>query len=178
MITKTKLIFILSSGSEEVFNFDRKILLGSATFQIARKFYSCGGHTGRDIKLSSLFLSFDYSGRSAQLEPMIHVRAWASLCGMPACCVVVGGYCERPLKQCEMYWLDRNRWGELPLLREARYSSGSVVLVSKRLFSFSGAYGFEQHLNSIETLQIENREEWKTLTVTLSSACPSAAASL
>ena len=63
----------------------------------------------------------------------------ASLSGFSDKLILVGGGSERGLLTiCEKYFVNLNKWGELPPLNIARYWPGSTLLRSNRAFCFTG----------------------------------------
>ena len=60
------------------------------------------------------------------------------MCGLPSLLIVLGGNNEKDLKICEKYFVNLNKWTGLPPLSTARQWPGSVLLESKRAFSFCG----------------------------------------
>ena len=79
--------------------------------------------------------------------------------------VAVGGLLNgKAVDNSEKYLISSNKWSELPRLNSDRFCSGSVLLKSKRMFTFCGIKAY-QDLNSIESLQPGIESEWKILPV-------------
>ena len=62
----------------------------------------------------------------------------------------------------------RHKWDIIPGLNYNRFESGSVLLQSKRAFSFGGSVRYLEDLNRIESLQMECDTDWKTLPINYS----------
>ena len=115
-------------------------------------------------------MSYDYFGKSVKLRSMSQERSDLSLSGLPSLLIAIGGCTDaRNLKVCERYRIDLNMWRRAPPLNTARASPGSIVLQSKRAFCFCGRQGAERDLNSIESLEVEQKAAWRLLLSTTGS---------
>ena len=65
-------------------------------------------------------------------------RYWASLSGLAAQLIAIGGHNHKNLKICEKYQITLNKWKELPPLKTPRVLAGSILLPSLRAFCFGG----------------------------------------
>ena len=156
--------FDLKTGNKEEIQLELHSLYDFAMFQVNRKLYICGGMKltlGYWQKITDSF-SIDYSGRMAQLRSMHQKRNMFTLSGNLSLLIALGGYDLEYLRTCERYGVDLNKWSGLPPLNTARYFPGSILLSSRRAFCFCG-FGSNKYLNSIEMLQSDKAEEWKTL---------------
>ena len=85
--------FSIRSGKQEEVKFETQIPDYSAKFQANRKLYVCGGVTkmnGKEEQFSRL-TSFDYEGKSVELERMQVRRGGLSLSGLWSMLIAVGG---------------------------------------------------------------------------------------
>ena len=82
--------------------------------------------------------------------------------GLPSELIALGGFNERDLKICEKYLVFSNKWKALPPLNTARQMPGSILLSSQKAFCFCGILEDSKKLNSIESLNTETDEKWKT----------------
>ena len=148
----------MTYGTREELKFDRKFPDYSARFQANRKLYVCGGQTklnGKDYILSDFF-SFDYSGKSEELEPLSCRKSSLSLSGIATELIALGGYSnQNRLRTCDKYIIAINKWERLPSLNKARGFPGSLLLKSRKAFCFGG-YSGKDYLNEIESLQTES----------------------
>ena len=76
--------------------------------------------------------------------------------------IAVGGFCEIDLAKVERYFLPVKKWTKLSPLNTPRYYAGCCILHSKRSFVFCG-FSAGIWLNSIESNDLSNHGEWKTL---------------
>ena len=120
----------------------------------------CGGRQGDNHFLSD-FYSVDYESHTHDLAPMKYKRASVSLSGLPTRLIAIGGKQEGGSTMvCEEYFVSLNQWHKLPSLPSPRSASGTILLKSRKAFSFCGNVDFRMHLHHINYLQLDVDTKW------------------
>ena len=112
----------------------------------------------------SIFSSIDFYGIMYKLQPIKRSRTFLSMCAISSFILTIGGLASEDItSSCEKYMIGSDKWKDFPPLRAARYSPGSIILESNKVFCFCGVGVIQSMINCVEMNQIASDSEWKTL---------------